>query len=60
MDDAAWELLMTRLDRIEEKVDKINGVCERVKGISLALKFLYGILGAGAVAILVGWVRTHG
>ncbi len=57
MDNEAWDLLISRLDRIEGKVDKINGVCERVRGLSLALKFLYGILGAGAVAILVGWVR---
>jgi tetrahydromethanopterin S-methyltransferase subunit G len=60
VDEQAWQLLRDDLRRIEAKVDNINGLCERVKGLGFAVKWLYGILGGLVVALLVAWIRNGG
>jgi len=60
MDDRGWELLKADLARIERKVDKINGLCERVAALGLAIKWLYGIIGALLTTLIVAWLRNGG
>ena len=70
-DDREWSMLMDSIKRIEDKANRIdakmNALCSTLEGTvstvkdhGTALKFLYGILSAVVIALVVAWIRNGG